>query len=131
MRNVYLNFFEKVKIKSKELKYNLSALTLVYKRKDVSILPKIIIVITIWYALSPIDLIPDFVPVFGYLDDLLILPLLINLALKLIPKEVMDECREQAKNLWKHGKPKRWYYSIFIITIWIFILFIIVKIFLK
>jgi hypothetical protein len=49
------------------------------------------------------------------------------MALKLIPKEIMDECREQAKDLWKDGKPKKWYYSIFIITIWLLILFIIVK----
>lgn len=132
MRNIRLNFFERIKIKSKELKYNLSALTLAYKRRDVSILPKIIIIITIWYVLSPIDLIPDFIPVLGYLDDVIILPLLIFLSLKLIPKEVMDECREQAKNLWKDGKPKKWYYAIFIITIWILVLFLFVKnIFLK
>lgn len=48
------------------------------------------------YALSPIDLIPDFIPVFGYLDDLLIVPLGILLAVKLIPEQVMTELRAKA-----------------------------------
>ncbi len=102
---------EKLKTKAKELKNNISALFLAYKRKDVSIWAKILIIITVSYALSPIDLIPDFIPVLGYLDDLIILPLLIFLSLKLIPKEIMAECKEQAKNLWKDGKPKKWYYA--------------------
>jgi uncharacterized membrane protein YkvA (DUF1232 family) len=115
------------KAKAKELKYNLSALTLVYKRKDVPIIAKILIIVTIGYALSPIDLIPDFIPVLGYLDDLIIIPFLIFLILKIIPKEIMDECREQAKDLWKDGKPKKWYYAIPIVIIWVLIIFIIVK----
>lgn len=118
---------EKLKIRAKELKYNLSALSLAYKRKDVPIAAKILIIITIGYALSPIDLIPDFIPIIGYLDDLIILPFLIILSLKLIPKEVMEECKEQAKDLWKGGKPKKWHYAIPIILIYLLIIFIIVK----
>jgi uncharacterized membrane protein YkvA (DUF1232 family) len=117
----------KFKAKAKELKYNLSALYLVYKRKDVPILAKIIIIITIGYALSPIDLIPDFIPILGYLDDLIILPVFIYISLKLIPREIMEACKEQAKDLWKDGKPKKWYYSIPIIIIYLLIIFIIVK----
>jgi uncharacterized membrane protein YkvA (DUF1232 family) len=116
-----------IKIKTKELKINLSALYLAYKRKDVSILAKILIFMAIGYALSPIDLIPDFIPIIGYLDDLLIVPFLIFLSMKLIPKEIMDECREEAKDLWKDGKPKKWYYAIPIIIIWLLIIFIITK----
>lgn len=48
------------------------------------------------YALSPIDLIPDFIPVLGHLDDLVIVPLLLGLALRMVPGEVMAECRRQA-----------------------------------
>jgi uncharacterized membrane protein YkvA (DUF1232 family) len=116
-----------LKIKARELNCNLSALTIVYKRPDISILPKIIIIIIIGYALSPIDLIPDFIPVLGYLDDLIILPLLILLVLKLIPQKIMDECKEEAKDLWKNGKPKKWYYTIPVVTIWLLLVFLIVK----
>ena len=114
-------------LKSKELKYNLSALYLAYKRKDVPILAKILIIITVGYALSPIDLIPDFIPVIGYLDDLIILPFLVYLSLKLIPKGIMDECKELAKDLWRDGKPNKWYYAIPIILIYLLIIFIIIK----
>jgi uncharacterized membrane protein YkvA (DUF1232 family) len=123
---------KKFEAKAKELKYNLSALYLVYKRKDVPIIAKIIIIITIAYALSPIDLIPDFIPILGYLDDLIILPFFIYVSLKLIPGEIIEECKEQAKDLWKDGKPKRWYYAIPVIAIYLLIIIIIVKnIFLK
>jgi uncharacterized membrane protein YkvA (DUF1232 family) len=119
--------FEKIKIKTKDLKHNLSALYLAYKRKDVPVYAKIAIIITVGYALSPIDLIPDFIPVLGYLDDIIIVPLLIILSLKLIPKEIMDECKEEAKDLWKDIKPKKWYYGVPIIIIWILIIIIIIK----
>ena len=58
---------------------------------------KAVIVLTVLYALSPIDLIPDFIPVFGYLDDLIIIPLGIALAIYLMPEEVWEEYRAQAK----------------------------------
>jgi uncharacterized membrane protein YkvA (DUF1232 family) len=118
----------KLKAKAKELKYNTAALYLVYKRKDTPFLAKLVILITIGYALSPIDLIPDFIPVLGYLDDLIILPLLIYLSLKLIPGKIMEECREQAKDLWKEGTPKKWYYAMPIIIIYLLIIFVLVKI---
>jgi uncharacterized membrane protein YkvA (DUF1232 family) len=123
---------KRFKSKAKELKYDLSALYLAYKRKDVPVIAKIIIIIAVGYALSPIDLIPDFIPVLGYLDDLLILPLLVFVVLKLIPKHVMSECRKQAKDMWKDEKPEKWYYAIPVILIWLLILFVAVKmIFLK
>ena len=118
---------ERIKAKVKEIKSDLSALYLAYKRKDVPILAKILIIMAIGYALSPIDLIPDFIPVIGYLDDILIVPILIYLSIKLIPKPIMDECREQAKDMWKNGKPKKWYFAIPIIMIWLLLIFIIVK----
>lgn len=57
------------------------------------------------YALSPIDLIPDFIPVVGYLDDLLIVPAGIALAIKLIPPSVMEECRQRARDSFENGRP--------------------------
>ena len=118
---------DKIKAKVKELKFDLSALYLAYKRKDVPIIAKVFIIMAIVYALSPIDLIPDFIPILGYLDDLLIVPLLVYVSLKLIPKKIMDECREQATDLWKDGKPKKWYYAIPIILIYLLVIFIILK----
>jgi uncharacterized membrane protein YkvA (DUF1232 family) len=60
------------------------------------------------YAFSPIDLIPDFVPVLGYLDDLIIVPLGIALALKLIPPDVMADCRARSQAAMAEGKPTNW-----------------------
>jgi uncharacterized membrane protein YkvA (DUF1232 family) len=120
-------FFGKIKAKAKELKFNVAALSIAYKRKDVPFYAKIAIIITIGYALSPIDLIPDFIPILGYVDDIIIIPLLVILSLKLIPKEIFEECKEEAKDLWKNSKPKKWYYGIPIIIIWLLIVFIIIK----
>ena len=111
-----------VKEKVIEIKSKLSALYLAYKHKDTPLAAKILICITLGYALSPIDLIPDFIPVLGYLDDIIIVPILIVLSIRLIPKNVMLECEEQAKEIWKNGKPKRWYYAIPIIFIWVIII---------
>jgi uncharacterized membrane protein YkvA (DUF1232 family) len=115
------------KARAKALKYNIAALYLAYKRKDTPLIAKIAIAATVGYALSPIDLIPDFIPILGYLDDLVILPLLVVLSLKLIPKEIMSECREGAKDLWKNGRPQKWYYAIPIILIYLMVIFIIIK----
>ncbi len=60
-------------------------------------------VFVVAYALSPIDLIPDFIPVLGYVDDVLLLPGLIWLTIKLLPPEVLTECRAQADE-WMHAK---------------------------
>jgi uncharacterized membrane protein YkvA (DUF1232 family) len=86
-----------------ELKKNIYALYLASRNPNVPLLAKIIIGVVVAYALSPIDLVPDFIPVIGYIDDLLLLPLGIWLAIKLIPKDVWRECqllaREQVSEL--------------------------------
>jgi uncharacterized membrane protein YkvA (DUF1232 family) len=74
-------------------------LFLAWKDPLTPVLAKIITILAVAYAVSPIDLIPDFIPVLGQLDDLLILPVLILLALALIPPEVSTRCRREA---WKH-----------------------------
>jgi uncharacterized membrane protein YkvA (DUF1232 family) len=117
----------KIKDKLLELKQYLTALYLAYKRKDVPICAKLLIAVIIGYALSPIDLIPDFIPVLGYLDDLIILPVLIYFAIKLIPPNILEECKEEARDLWKNGKPQKWYYGIPIIIIWLLIVILIIK----
>ena len=73
------------------------------------------------YALSPIDLIPDFIPVLGYLDDVLLLPILIGLAIKLLPAPVLAECRAQADE-WmrvKGSKPSSRLGATLVVVIWI------------
>lgn len=108
--------------KAKSLKKNISAIFLALKKKETPWYAKVVAGITIGYALSPIDLIPDFVPLLGYLDDIIILPLLIALSIKLIPKEIMEQSILEAENLWKDGKPKKWYYAIPIVVMWLLII---------
>jgi uncharacterized membrane protein YkvA (DUF1232 family) len=102
-------------------------LYIAYRRNDVPIIARIIILIAIIYALSPIDLIPDFIPVLGYLDDLIILPVLIYVSIKIIPKKILEECKEEARILKMDGKSRKWYYGIPVIIIWIIIGVIIIK----
>jgi uncharacterized membrane protein YkvA (DUF1232 family) len=71
------------------------------------------------YALSPIDLIPDFIPVLGYLDDLILVPIGVAFAIRLIPRDIMNECREQSEDIFKEGKPKNWVAGGIIILIWV------------
>jgi uncharacterized membrane protein YkvA (DUF1232 family) len=79
------------------LKSNIYALYLASRDSRVPILPKIMIGLIVAYALSPIDLIPDFIPVIGYIDDLLLLPIGIWLAIRLIPDVVWKECQKSAE----------------------------------
>jgi uncharacterized membrane protein YkvA (DUF1232 family) len=74
------------------------------------------------YAFSPIDLIPDFIPVLGYLDDLILLPIGIAVTIKLIPKEIMRECLEKASSDLSKKKHKNWIAGAIVILIWISIL---------
>lgn len=71
------------------------------------------------YALSPIDLIPDIVPVLGYLDDLVIVPLGIALALRLVPADVMEECRSRAAEAFACGRPVSRLAATVIILLWV------------
>ncbi len=79
---------------------------------------KLIAVSVVAYAFSPVDLIPDFIPVLGLLDDLIILPLGIALVIKLIPENVLAECRARAQVTMNQGRPKNWIAAVIIIVIW-------------
>lgn len=83
--------------KVKQLKKEMTAIYYAYQHPEMTLLPKLIILFTLGYALSPIDLIPDFIPVLGYLDDLLILPALLMLSIKLIPADIMVDARKKAE----------------------------------
>ena len=116
-----------LKERAKKLTTDIPALVLALKDKDTPLLAKIFAAITVTYALSPIDLIPDFIPVLGYLDDVILLPLLVALTLRFIPKDVLERNRKKAETMWNEGKPKKWYYALPIITIWMIIIALILK----
>ena len=116
-----------LKERAKQLKIDIPAVYLALKSKETPIGAKILAAVTVAYALSPIDLIPDFVPILGYLDDLILLPLLIALTVKFIPREQMERFRADSAEMWQNGKPKRWFYAVPIVVFWLLIAFIIVK----
>ena len=88
-----------LKERAKKLKSDIPALALALKDADTPILAKILAGITVAYALSPVDLIPDFIPVLGYLDDVILLPLLVAATVRLILHDVFGGCRTQAEGM--------------------------------
>ncbi|MCL2103419.1 MAG: DUF1232 domain-containing protein [Syntrophorhabdaceae bacterium] len=111
----------KLKERAKQLKVDIPAVFIAIKRKETPILAKIIAAIAVGYTLSPIDLIP------GFLDEVIIVPGLIAIVIKLIPADVFAECRKEAADLWADGKPKKWYYALPIVFIWLAVICLIVK----
>ena len=116
-----------LKERAARLKTDIPALFLCLRRRETPWYAKLLAGITVAYALSPIDIIPDFIPVAGYLDDLILLPALAALTIKLIPREIFEECRAQSEGMWSNGKPKKWYYALPIIIFWLIIIFLIIK----
>src|SRR5207244_2980619 len=94
--SVPMTFLQTLKTRARELKRETYVLYLVVRDPRTPWYARAIAAAVVAYALSPIDLIPDFIPVIGYLDDLTVVPLGIALALKLIPAHVMADCRRQA-----------------------------------
>ena len=121
----------RLKERAKKLKTDIPAVFIALRKKETPLAAKIIAGITIGYALSPIDIIPDFIPVLGLLDDLIILPALIAITIKLIPEDTFEKCRTESENLWENGKPKKWYYAVPIIIFWLIIILLIARTFLK
>jgi uncharacterized membrane protein YkvA (DUF1232 family) len=121
--------FQKISAWAKALKLDVLALWFALKHPSVSGWAKVIAFVAVAYALSPIDLIPDFIPVLGYLDDLIIVPVLVWLALKLISTDVLNQSREQAVE-WinsNQSKPKSYLGLLIVLVIWLFCLAIVVK----
>lgn len=106
------------KDRAKQLGTDIHALYLAYQHPKTPWYAKLVIALTVAYALSPIDLIPDFIPVLGYLDDLLIVPAGISLSVKLIPEDVMAGCRNLAVVEGMTSR-LRWGVSAVILVIWI------------
>ncbi len=111
--------FDIWKQRAGELKREVYALYLAYKDPRVPWYAKLLAACVVAYAFSPIDLIPDFIPILGYLDDLILVPLGIYLVLKLIPDDVMTECRAKALAMSGQKQPANRLAAIVIIAIWL------------
>lgn len=88
---------------------------------------RVIAIIVVGYALSPIDLIPDFVPVLGYLDDIVLVPLGLALVIKLMPYDVLDECRREVVQNPPAIKPKNRVAAFLIVLLWLLAAYVIYK----
>jgi uncharacterized membrane protein YkvA (DUF1232 family) len=106
---------------AQRLKAEVVALWFAYRHPQTPWYAKWLAVAVVAYAFSPIDLIPDFIPVLGFLDDALLLPIGIWLTIQCIPRSVLDECRGQAAQ-WlaeQHAKPRNWTAAAVIIILWV------------
>ncbi len=101
----------------RRLKTDVKALALALKHPHLPWAARLVVLVAVGYALSPIDLIPDFIPGLGLLDDLIILPLLILLAVKLTPPGLLDECRRLAATQPVDSRAK-WGMMVFILLVW-------------
>jgi uncharacterized membrane protein YkvA (DUF1232 family) len=120
--------FASLKAKAKQLKSEVYALYLASKDPRTPWYAKVFAALIISYALSPIDLIPDFIPFLGYLDDLVIVPAGVLLLLRMIPNDVMEECRKKAQSLSEQKHPKNWIAGLIIVLIWLGTIYVMVKI---
>jgi uncharacterized membrane protein YkvA (DUF1232 family) len=110
---------DELRRRARRLKAEVYALYLAYRDPRVPWYARLFAAGVVAYAFSPIDLIPDFIPVIGFLDDLILVPLGILLALRMIPPAVMAECRQRAAETHREGRPTNWLAAGVIIAIWV------------
>lgn len=112
---------------AKALKRDAVMLWFARKHPDTPLLAKILCIATLLYALSPIDLIPDFIPVLGFVDDAILLPGLIWLAIRMLPPQVVASCRLEAEEWMRRGaaKPKSYVGAVFIVLLWCAVIYLI------
>ncbi len=103
----------------RKLKKETYAIYLACKDSRVPWYARVFAGIVVAYAFSPIDLIPDFIPILGYLDDLVLVPLGLILVLKMIPPAVLEECHQKAEAAMGEGKPTNWIAAAVIVAIWL------------
>lgn len=111
--------FERWKARARQLKVEVYALYLAYRDPRVPWYARLFAACVVGYAFSPIDLIPDPIPVLGYLDDLILIPLGVKLALAMIPAQVLAENRGKAQEIMRQGKPVNRAAAAVIIAIWL------------
>ncbi len=118
-------FLQRLAEKAKSIKRDLVVMYYAYRHPRVGIIPKLLIFAALAYALSPIDLIPDFIPVIGLLDDILIVPSLIYLSVLFIPADVLSQCRLKAETDPPVFGENR-FMAIIIIAIWLILIYFII-----
>ena len=114
------------KQRARQLRVETYAIWLAYQDPRVPWYARAFSACVVGYAFSPIDLIPDPIPVLGYLDDLVLIPLGIALALRMIPPGVMAECRQEAEAAMREGKPTNWKAAAAIITVWVLLALVVI-----
>ncbi len=126
-RGQELTLNQRLKQWARKLKSDVIAMYFALKHPETPLYAKVFVAIIVGYALSPIDLIPDFVPVLGYIDDVILLPLGIALAINLIPTVVLKACREEAMDNPPAIKPKIWAAAYVIVILWCVVLYALYK----
>ena len=109
------------KRQARKLKHETYALYLACRDRRTPWYAKLIAAAVVAYAFSPIDLIPDFIPVLGLLDDLLLIPLGVLLVRTMIPTAVMEDCQRAAQAVLDQGTPVSWPAALFVIGVWLFL----------
>jgi uncharacterized membrane protein YkvA (DUF1232 family) len=113
------SFINRWKARAKAFKLEVYALYFAYKDSRTPWYAKVFAALVVGYAFSPIDLIPDPIPILGYLDDLVLIPLGAFLAVKMIPAQVMAESRQKAMEVMAQGKPVNKWAAAIVVLIWI------------
>lgn len=119
-----MKILTKLKEKVRKLKAEIQVLIFAYSDKRTPFLAKLVIGLTVGYLLSPIDLVPDFIPVLGILDDLIIVPLLIMWSIHLIPKNILEEARKNVAENPKKLQKTNWIFAALIVFFWLFLLYV-------
>lgn len=114
-------FVDTWKGRARGLRIEVYAIYLAYRDPRVSWFARLFAACIVAYAFSPIDLIPDFIPILGYLDELVLIPLGVAVAVRMIPPEVLADCREQARVVMRQGKPVNRAAAATIVAIWILV----------
>jgi uncharacterized membrane protein YkvA (DUF1232 family) len=107
------------KERTRQLKIETYAIYLAYRDPRVPWYARLFAACVVGYAFSPMDLVPDPIPILGYLDDLVLVPLGVALALKMIPEDVMAECREKADQAMREGTAVSWKAAAVIVLMWV------------
>ena len=116
-----------LKERARKLAADIPAVACALRRPETPWWAKVLAAVAVGYALSPIDLIPDFIPVIGLLDDVILLPALIAVVVRAIPPDVMAQCRESSAAAWAQRGRKRWVFALPIIAVWLLLVAVVIK----